>query len=297
MSYISVREAAKIWNLSERSVRNYCKEGRVTDAIFAGGVWLIPAEANKPERQPRKSKFANLYEALIMERRTHIKGGIYHLIQIELTYNSNHMEGSCLSEDQTRMIFETHTISNIEGAVDVDDILEATNHFRCIDFIIDNANKILSESMIKKLHGILKNGTSQSFTKLFSVGDYKKIANYVDTLETASPKEVPQKMRELLIWYNSLDVVTLKDILKFHVTFERIHPFVDGNGRVGRLIIFKECLKHNIVPFIITDELKMFYYNGLRKWHTEQGFLLGTCETAQDELKKHLDYLGIPYQC
>ena len=195
-----------------------------------------------------------------------MKGGIYHRTQIELTYNSNHIEGSRLTEEQTRHIFETNTIGITDQAVNVDDIIETTNHFRCIDFTIDHAKEPLTESMVKQLHGILKNGTTDASRPWFAVGDYKRLPNEVGGIETTPPEKVGKAMRELLGEYKSIKEVTLDDILDFHQRLETIHPFQDGNGRVGRLVMFKECLRHDIVPFIITDDLKMFYYRGLRQW-------------------------------
>ena len=222
------------------------------------------------------------------------KGGIYHRTQIELTYNSNHIEGSRLTEEQTRYIFETNTIGITDGAVRVDDIIETTNHFRCIDFIIDHAREPLSESMIRQLHRLLKTGTSDASKTWFAVGEYKRLPNEVGGMETAAPQNVGAAIRYLLKEYRTKHSIELEDILDFHQRFEAIHPFQDGNGRVGRLIMFKECLNHGIVPFIITDELKMFYYRGLREWPYTPGYLTDTCLTAQDNYKAALDYLH-PY--
>ena len=221
--------------------------------------------------------------------------GIYHKTQIELTYNSNHIEGSSLSHDQTRYIFETNTIGMEAGVVNVDDVIETANHFRCIDMIIDNAKRVLTEKLIKELHLTLKNGTSDSRKDWFAVGDYKKFPNEVGGVDTALPEEVAGKIKALLEAYNAKSIKTLDDILDFHVKFERIHPFQDGNGRVGRLLMFKECLKYNIVPFIIEDNLKLFYYRGLKEWSKERGYLMDTCLAAQDKYKAYLDYFRIPY--
>jgi len=229
------------------------------------------------------------------EKNAQIKGGIYHKIQIELTYNSNHIEGSRLTHDQTRYIFETNTIGLSEQSLNVDDIIETANHFRCIDVIIENARSALSEKLIKTLHSILKAGTSDAKKAWFAVGNYKKLPNEVGGMETALPEEVEREMKTLLGVYNSKQKVTIEDIIDFHVRFERIHPFQDGNGRIGRLIMFKECLKHNLVPFIIEDEIKMFYYRGLKEWDNEKGYLIDTCLHAQDKFKKHLDYFRIEY--
>ena len=262
--YISVEEAAKIWQISERSVRNYCSMGRVEGALLEGKTWKIPSYAKKPERKVRHSTVEEtLLNCLRREKDSSIKGGIYHKIQIELTYNSNHLEGSQLSHDQTRYIFETKTLGVTDKAVKVDDIIETVNHFRCIDLIIEGAHTKLSESFIKQLHYILKTGTTDSQKSWFRVGDYKQFENEVGGGETTKPAEVAAEIKALIKEYNSKAEITFDDILDFHVRFETIHPFQDGNGRVGRLIMFKECLKHNIVPFIITEEIKM-YYDGLR---------------------------------
>ena len=242
MQYLSAAEAAKKWKISERSVRNYCAKGRVEGAVLKGKTWKIPADAEKPQRSNTKAaKPQTLLEILQREKANKYSGGIYHKTQIEMTYNSNHIEGSRLTHDQTRYIFETNTIGVTGEAVNVDDVIETANHFRCIDFIIEHAKSALTEKMIKELH------------------------------------------------------LMLNDILDFHVRFERIHPFQDGNGRVGRLIMFKECLKYNIVPFIIEDNLKMFYYRGLKEWGRENGYFTDTCLAAQDRYKAYLDYFRIKY--
>ena len=236
-----------------------------------------------------------LLEILQEEKSSGYSGGIYHKTQIELTYNSNHIEGSSLTHEQTRYIFETNTIGAETGNLNVDDVIETANHFRLVSLIIDNAKSVLTEEFIKQLHLILKNGTSDSRKEWFAVGDYKKLPNDVGGRNTVIPEEVSDKMKELLNKYNAKEKINFEDILDFHVKFEKIHPFQDGNGRVGRLIIFKECLKHNIVPFIIEDDLKMFYYRGLSEWETEKGYLRDTCLTAQDRYKAYLDYFRIGY--
>ena len=236
-----------------------------------------------------------LLEILQEEKSSGYSGGIYHKTQIELTYNSNHIEGSSLTHEQTRYIFETNTISTETGSINVDDVIETANHFRLVSLIIDNAKSMLTEEFIKELHLMLKNGTSDSRKEWFAVGDYKKLPNEVGGRNTVIPEEVSDKMKELLNKYNAKEKINFEDILDFHVKFEKIHPFQDGNGRVGRLIIFKECLKHNIVPFIIEDDLKMFYYRGLSEWETEKGYLRDTCLTAQDRYKAYLDYFRIGY--
>ena len=296
MKYLSVAEIADKWKVSDRSVRYYCANGRIDGAVLKGKTWNIPEDAMKPERVNKKKETSKtLLDILREEKSTKCSGGIYHKTQIDLTYNSNHMEGSRLTHDQTRYIFETNTIVLENRTINVDDVVETANHFRCIDTIIDQANLTLTESFIKNLHGMLKAGSSDSRKTWFAVGDYKKMPNEVGGIETALPEEVPKKIKELLIEYNKKSTKTLKDVLDFHVKFERIHPFQDGNGRVGRLIMFKECLKYNIVPFIIEEDLKMFYYRGLKEWSREEGYLMDTCLTAQDRYKAYLDYFRIKY--
>ena len=296
VKYISVEEAAQKWQISERSVRNYCAQGRVEGALLEGKTWKIPSTAKKPDRKPRHSTAKeNLLTFLKREKDAGLKGGIYHKIQIDLTYNSNHIEGSKLTHDQTRFIFETKTIGITGKTVKVDDIVETVNHFRCIDLIIEGAHTKLSESLIKQLHFILKSGTTDSQKSWFRVGEYKQLENEVGGSETTKPAEVAAAIKALLKEYNSKSKITFDDILDFHVRFETIHPFQDGNGRVGRLIMFKECLKHNIVPFIITEELKMYYYRGIKNWKKERGYLRDTCLTGQDAMKTTLDYFGIRY--
>ena len=296
MNYLSVADVAKKWNISERSVRNYCSKGRIEGAFLTGKTWNIPENAKKPERMnKRKEKPKTLLAILQEEKASKYSGGIYHKTQIDLTYNSNHMEGSRLTHDQTRFIFETNTIGIENEVVNVDDIIETTNHFRCIDMIIDHVKTELNEKFIKELHFILKSGTSDSKKDWFAVGDYKKFPNEVGNMKTPLPEEVDNLMKDLLKEYNSKKEKTFEDILDFHVQFERINPFQDGNGRIGRLIMFKECLKYNIVPFIIEDNLKMFYYRGLKEWNNERGYLVDTCLTAQDKYKAYLDYFRISY--
>lgn len=296
MRYLSVTEIAKKWNVSERSVRNYCAQGRVNGAFLTGKTWNIPENAEKPERSNKKKEQPiTLLDILQEQKESKYSGGIYHKTQIDLTYNSNHIEGSRLTHDQTRYIFDTNTIGVENEVLNVDDVIETANHFRCIDMIIDNAKATLTEKFIKDLHLILKNGTSDSRKDWFSVGEYKKMPNEVGGMVTALPEEVADRMKALLTEYNNKEEKTLEDILDFYVKFERIHPFQDGNGRVGRLIMFKECLKYNIVPFIIEDQLKMFYYRGLKEWKNEKGYLKDTCLTAQDRYKSYLDYFWIGY--
>ena len=290
MKYLSTSEIAKKWNISERSVRNYCAQGRVEGAKLDGKIWLVPSNAVKPSRKNGVSNKVDLLEVLKREKESGLKGGIYHKIQIDLTYNSNHIEGSKLSHDQTRYIYETNTFENEKDAVNVDDIVETANHFRCIDLMIDSANHKLSESLIKKFHLILKSGTTDSRKDWFAVGDYKRFANLAGDEKTALPETVDGKMKSLLEKYNAKEKKTLEDIIDFHYQFEKIHPFQDGNGRVGRLIMFKECLKEGIVPFIIEDDIKYYYYRGLKEWENEKGYLMDTCLTAQDRFKEVLKY-------
>ena len=296
MRYLSVSEIAKKWEVSERSVRNYCAQGRVNGASIISKIWNIPENAEKPERiNKRKEVKITLLDILKEQKASKYSGGIYHKTQIELTYNSNHIEGSRLTHDQTRYIFETNTIGVEKEVLNVDDVIETVNHFHCIDIIIDSARAVLTEKFIKDLHFILKNGTSDSRKDWFAVGDYKKLPNEVGGMDTTIPEEVANKMKTLLMEYNAKDAKTFEDILDFHVKFERIHPFQDGNGRIGRLIMFKECLKNNIVPFIVDDNLKMFYYRGLKEWDNEKGYLTDTCLAAQDKYKAYLDYFRIVY--
>lgn len=290
MEFISVKEAAKKWNISERSVRNYCENNLIDSAFLKGKTWYIPSNAIKPSRRNI------LLDILKDEKDRKYSGGIYHKTQIELTYNSNHIEGSKLTHDETRYIYETNTIGIGNKAINVNDIIEAVNHFRCIDYIIDNGDKKLSETMIKEIHRILKSGSLDQYKYSFKVGGYKALPNEVGGRETTLPENVSKEMQELLSSYNEKKKKSLFDIIDFHVQFERIHPFQDGNGRVGRLIMFKECLKNNITPFIISDELKMFYYRGLNEWGIINEYLLDTILTAQDIYKGYLDYFQIPFK-
>ncbi|MBO4984236.1 MAG: Fic family protein [Bacteroides sp.] len=295
MEYVSVAEFAKKQGVSERTVRNYCAVGKIAGALLVGKTWSIPADTELPQRGKHTSRVMPLLAALREQKKMQLKGGIYHRTQIDLTYNSNHIEGSRLTHDQTRYIFETNTVG-VEGeTLRVDDIIETANHFRCIDLIIDKAEERLTEQLIKELHRLLKSGTSDSRKEWFVVGDYKRLPNEVGGLETTPPEAVEQEVRELLATYNALREKTLDDILSLHHRFETIHPFQDGNGRVGRLILFKECLATGIVPFIITDELKLFYYRGLQHWPRIKEYLRDTCLTAQDNYKRLLDYFRIPY--
>lgn len=294
MEYYSIKEFSEKYGISERTARNYCATGKIEGALLIGKTWSVPTDAQLPERKSHKV-VSPLLAALREQKEMRMKGGIYHKTQIDLTYNSNHIEGSRLTHEQTRYIFETHTIGVTETAVKVDDIVETINHFRCIDLIIDRTEERLTESFIKELHKILKTGTTDSMKSWFRVGDYKQLPNVIGDQETCSPKDVHRQMKALLSSYNSSKKHTFDDILDLHHRFESIHPFQDGNGRVGRLIMFKECLCNGITPFIITDELKHFYYRGLSQWPSIKGYLRDTCLSAQDQYKAMLDYFQIPY--
>ena len=296
MKFVSVAEIAKKWNVSDRMVRNYCAEGRIPGAFQTGRTWNIPEDAVKPAREPGKQFSDNkLLNVLKEQKDSGLRGGIYHKTQIEFTYNSNHIEGSTLTHEQTRYIFETNTIGAENSAFNVDDVVETANHFKCVDYIIDNAKKPLSESMIKELHFILKNGTSDSRKNWFNVGEYKKLPNEVGGNETCPPENVKTEMKKLLSAYNGGERKTLDEILEFHQKFESIHPFQDGNGRIGRLIMFKECLMNDVVPFIIDEEHKWYYYRGLKEWNKEKGYLTGTCLSCQDKYKEWIRYFKIEY--
>lgn len=293
MELISVSEYARQYGIPERTVRNWCASGKMHGAVLVGKTWSIPADAPLPRKG--KPKASPLLKRLREEKEGRISGGIYHRTQIDLTYNSNHIEGSRLTHEQTRYIFETNTIGINDVSINVDDIVETSNHFRCIDLIIDRAEEKLSEPFIKEIHAILKVGTSDSRKSWFNVGDYKRLPNEVGGNATCPPGEVSTRMKALLSAYNAKPDKALEDIIDFHQKFEAIHPFQDGNGRVGRLVMFKECLANGIVPFIITEELKQFYYRGLKEWGYVNGYLTDTCLTAQDNYKALLDYFRIRY--
>ena len=293
MEMLSVSQYAEQNGISERTVRNWCATGKMEGAVLVGKTWNIPAAAPLPRKG--KSKVSPLLKRLREEKEGKVSGGIYHRTQIDLTYNSNHIEGSRLTHEQTRFIFETNTIGITDESVNVDDIVETTNHFRCIDLIIDRAGDKLTEPLIKEIHRILKTGTSYSRKSWFHVGDYKKLPNEVGGNATCPPEQVHSRMKALLSSYNARATKTLEDIIDLHQKFEAIHPFQDGNGRVGRLLMFKECLANGIVPFIITEELKLFYYRGLREWGHVNGYLTDTCLTAQDNYKALLEYFKIKY--
>jgi Fic family protein len=296
MDYISVSEFAKKFGISERTARNYCANDKIKGVFLTGKTWNIPEDAELPIRKKSKVKETPLLSALREQKAMKLKGGIYHRTQIDLTYNSNHIEGSRLTHEQTRYIFETHTIGATDESINVDDIIETTNHFHGIDLIIDRAEEKLTEAFLKELHHILKSGTSDSRKGWFAVGDYKRLPNEVGGLDTCPPGEVHRQMKALLLEYNMKKGKTFEDIIDLHQKFESIHPFQDGNGRVGRLALFKECLANGFVPFIITEDLKMFYYRGLHEWDHIKDYLLDTCFTAQDNYKAILDYFKIKYK-
>ena len=291
MDYISVSQFAEKYGISQRTARNYCATGKIDGVFLTGKTWNIPADAVLPKKT--KTKVSPLLERLRVEKESKMKGGIYHRTQIDLTYSSNHIEGSRLTKEQTRFIFETNTLEASVENTPVDDIIETVNHFRCVDYIIDHATDKITEAHIKELHRILKNGTSDSGRKWFAVGEYKRLPNEVGGMETTLPKDVHKMMRRLLADYYAKKHISFDDILDFHVRFERIHPFQDGNGRVGRLLLFWQCLQTAIVLFIITEDLRLYYYRGIQNWGRLNGYLHDTCLTAQDKYKLLLKYFNI----
>lgn len=295
MEYLSVAAFAEKCSVSSRTIRNYCATGKIVGAFLTGKTWNIPADASLPSRGGRRKAVSPLLLVLREQKNMRMKGGIYHRTQIDLSYNSNHIEGSRLTHEQTRHIYETNTLGFGDGVVNVDDIVETANHFRCLDRVIDCAEEKLTERFIKELHATLKAGTSDSRRDWFAVGEYKRLPNEVGGNDTTAPEEVAAEMKKLLKEYNSLKEKSFDDILDMHQRFESIHPFQDGNGRVGRLLMFKECLAHGHVPFIITEELKMFYYRGLQQWPVIREYLRDTCLTAQDNYKLLLRKFRIPF--
>ena len=291
--YISVTRFAEKYGVSERTARNYCATGKIEGAFLTGKTWNIPADTVLPKKG--KAKLSPLLERLRQEKQGRLKGGIYHRTQIDLTYNSNHIEGSRLTKEQTRFIFETNTLGATSENTRIDDIMETVNHFRCIDYVIDHATDKVTEAHIKQLHRILKANTSDSQKDWFVVGDYKKLPNEVGEEKTVEPKSVHKHMAKLISDFNSKGTISLDDVIDFHVKFERIHPFQDGNGRVGRLLMLWQCLQNRIVPFIISEELRLFYCRGIQKWGRVNEFMQDTCLTAQDNYKALLDYFKIKY--
>ncbi len=282
MNHMTIEEAASKWGVTPRQVRSYCADGRIPGAELERGEWRMPGNAVKPERKKRRTFPTTILGVLEAERSSRISGGLYHRLQIDIAYNSNHIEGSRLTHEQTRWIFETKTLGDIGADVPVDDIVETANHFRAVDKVIMTATSALTEVYIKRLHEILKSGTSDSRTDWFAVGDYKRLDNVVGEMETCPAKDVHREMAKLLAWWKSADK-TLENLLDLHVRFEQIHPFQDGNGRVGRLILLKECLKYNITPFVIAEKFKQFYYLGLQDWRRGRHVrLMDTCRTGQD---------------
>lgn len=291
MDFISVTQFAQKYSVSERTVRNYCAAGKIQGAFLTGKTWNIPEDADMPRKG--KKRLSPLLTRLREEKESKLKGGIYHRTQIDLTYNSNHIEGSRLTKEQTRYIFETNTLGITTENTRIDDIIETVNHFRCLDYIIDHATDKITETHIKELHRILKSNTSDAQKSWFAVGEYKRLANEVGGEQTVLPQNVHKSMKELLAEYNQRKSIELENILDFHVQFERIHPFQDGNGRVGRLLLFWQCLQAAIVPFIITDNMRLYYYRGIQNWGHINGYLTDTCLSAQDEYKAILDYFKI----
>ena len=278
--------------ISSRTIAKIGKGERISDRVIMRLCEFFGCEKEDVVTEVCENA---LLQVLREEKNARISGGIYHETQVRLTYNSNRIEGSKLSEDQTRLIFETSTIGS-EVGVPVDDIIETANHFRAIDFCIEHAEEPLTEDIIKTLHKILKTGTKDSYLPWFNVGEYKAKPNVVGGRETTPPQRVAREMKALLSEYSVIRDVGIRDIIKFHHDLEAIHPFQDGNGRVGRLVAFKECLRFNITPFIIDDSKKAFYYRGLREWENEQGFLVDTCLDGQDAYKALLGYFDIPFK-
>ncbi|MBQ9752659.1 MAG: Fic family protein [Paludibacteraceae bacterium] len=291
MEYISVSQFAEKYGVSERTARNYCATGKIEGAFLVGKTWNIPVSATLPKKG--KAKVSPLLSRLREEKESRLKGGIYHRVQIDLTYNSNHIEGSRLTKEQTRYIFETNTLGVTTESTRIDDIIETVNHFRCIDYVIDHATDKITESHIKQLHALLKTNTSDSQKDWFAVGAYKKLANEVGGEATTQPSDVQQEMRALLMEYNTQEKIDLDAVLDFHVRFERIHPFQDGNGRIGRLLMFWQCLQYGLTPFIVTEDLRLYYYRGLQSWGQVNGFLRDTIQTAQDMFEDVMRYFGI----
>ena len=294
MEYLTVEETAARWGVTARQVRTYCAGGRIAGAIPSGRTWRIPAHAEKPVRKSRRPYPRTVRGILDAEREARLSGGLYHQLQIDFAYNSNHMEGSRLSHEQTRWIFETQTVGELGADIPVDDIVETTNHFRAVDEVIKTAGAALTEAYIKRLHEILKSGTTDSRKPWFVVGDYKRLANTVGDRDTVSPAKVRDEMASLLAWYGRTSH-TFGDLAAFHVRLEAIHPFQDGNGRVGRLVLLKECLKHDIIPMLVLERTRRFYYMGLQEWQTDETRrerLLDTFRAGQDYFEALLRRYG-----
>lgn len=293
MNGMTTREAAEKWGLTERSVQIHCRKGNVPGAALHGKSWLIPSDAEKPARKPRaKGRPRSVLDALRAEKRGRVSGGLYHRLQIDFAFNSNHIEGSRLTHEQTRWIFETQTVGSLSPDMPIDDVIETANHFRCLDYVIESANAALSERYMKTLHSLLKGGTGDSRKEWFFVGDYKRLDNMVGDMDTCPAADVPGEMARLVSEYAATEK-SLEDILEFHVRFERIHPFQDGNGRVGRLIMLKECLKYGHIPFVIGESLRQFYYKGLDEWRRgSRARIKDVCGTGQEVFNAALVKFG-----
>ena len=289
---IGKSELSEVLGFSSRTIAKIAKGEKLSDR----SIERLAAYLNKsPKALMREVSDNIILQTLREEKEMRLAGGLYHELQVRMTYNSNHIEGSTLSEDQTRMIFETNTVDVGDG-IPVDDVLETVHHFRAIDYVIDHAEEKLTEEMVKELHYIIKHDTKDSLLPWFAVGDYKKRANVVGGRETSKPSEVHEHMKALLEKYNAIENVKVEDIISLHAEFEYIHPFQDGNGRVGRLIALKECLRHKVIPFIIENSKKNFYYRGLTEWRNEKGWLIDTCLDGQDTFIRLLDMLEIPHE-
>ena len=296
MKYCSVLEIAQKWGVSGRSVRGYCAEGRIEGAFLTGKTWNIPENAEKPDRINKHTDTPKtLLEALRKEKNARQTGGIYQKIQVDLTYHSNKIENRHLTRNQIRQLFETNTLDTSEGEVSVDEIIEATNHFKCIDMIIDSANHAPSETFIKQLHTVLKGGSPRSCSAKTLSGIYKTEPNTAGSQKTVAPRYVGSEMKKLLAKYNSIENKDLETLLTFHYCFELIHPFPDKNGQIGRLLLFKECLRNNIVPFIIEEDIRMLYFRGLKEWQNEPDVLRNIIVFAQGKFKKEMDSFRVPY--
>lgn len=289
---ITKTHLAKEVGISSRTIAKIAKGERLSQRTLRKIADYLGCDA---EELCREKSDNVILQTLREEKEAGISGGLYHEFQVRMAYNSNHIEGSTLTEDQTRMIFETNTIDT-SGGVPIDDILETVHHFRAVDYVIDVAEEVLTEDIIKRLHYILKHDTRDSALAWFAVGDYKRRANMVGGHETARPRDVPVRMRSLLAAYNLRCPVTMEDVVAFHADFEHIHPFQDGNGRVGRLVALKECLRHRITPFIIEDRKKYYYYRGLSEWERERGWLMDTCLDGQDTFASLLEMLEVPVE-